>query len=130
MVEYYIVESWDGYSPANNGNYKGTVYSDGSTYDIYESTRYNKLSIEGTSTFNQYWSVRQNQRQSGTVTTASHFNAWNNLGMDTGNFNYQVVAVEARIGSGEATVTIAWAGLYQGQCGGRSTLFRDVFDDG
>jgi endo-1,4-beta-xylanase len=106
LVEYYIVESWDDYNPANNGNYKGTVYSDGSTYDIHESTRTNEPSIEGTATFNQYWSVRQNQRQSGTVTTSNHFNAWNNLGMGTGTFNYQVVAIEAWSGSGEATVTV------------------------
>jgi endo-1,4-beta-xylanase len=53
----------------------------------------NQPSIQGTATFQQYLSVRQNKRTSGTVTVANHVNAWAALGMPLGTMNYQVVAV-------------------------------------
>jgi endo-1,4-beta-xylanase len=73
---------------------------------IYEGTRTNAPSIQGTATFHQYWSIRQNKRTSGTITTANHFNAWRSLGLPTGTFNEQIVALEGESGNGQATVTV------------------------
>lgn len=105
LVEYYILE--DSVNPGSYGTQKGSVTSDGSTYTIWENQRVNEPSIQGTSTFNQYVSVRSSKRTSGTVTLENHFKAWEALGMDLGSFNYQVIAVEGWGGSGSAQQSVS-----------------------
>ncbi|EAQ93839.1 endo-beta1,4-xylanase A [Chaetomium globosum CBS 148.51] len=107
LIEYYIVESFGDYDPSSQATKFGTIDQDGSTYTIAKTQRVNQPSIEGTSTFDQFWSVRQNHRSSGSVDVGAHFNAWSQAGLQLGTHNYQIVATEGYQSSGSSSITVS-----------------------
>ncbi|HXC43124.1 MAG TPA: glycoside hydrolase family 11 protein [Candidatus Dormibacteraeota bacterium] len=108
LVEYYITEFGSLYTA--NATYKGSVSSDGHTYNTYEHQQVNQPSIVGTATFEQYldaWggsSIGSNH----TVTTGNHFSHWENLGMPMGSFNYMILGTEAYNGASGSVNATVW----------------------
>ena len=110
LIEYYVVEDWFGNqwqgddSPVGTsttgGSEKGSFTVDGATYKVIRNTRTNKPSIEGTSTFDQYFSVRQSPRKCGTISLTEHFKKWESMGMNMGNMYEAKFLVEAGGGTG------------------------------
>ena len=103
LVEYYIVDSWGSWRPPGAASID-TITVDGAEYDVYRTLREEQPSIDGTATFEQYWSVRKEKRTEGTIDASAHFNAWESLGMPMGKFYEASLTVEGYQSSGKAAV--------------------------
>ncbi len=107
LIEYYIVEDWRDWIPsmAEGSTLKGTIEVDGSIYDIYENTRVNQPSIVGMTTFQQYFSIRRDTRNSGTIDVSAHFDKWESLGMPLGKLDEVSFVVEGYKSKGKFEFT-------------------------
>jgi hypothetical protein len=105
LVEYYIVEDWNGSIP--NFKKMGSITIDGSDYDIRTNVQRNRPSIQGTRTFTQWWSVRKNRRQSGHISVSKHFEAWKKVGAKLGRLYEVKLKAEGYQGSGTVEYTKA-----------------------
>lgn len=106
LVEYYIVEDWGNWRPPGATSV-GQVTIDGGTYDLYKTIRENQPSIDGDTTFEQYWSVRveSDKHSSGTISVSDHFAAWEQQGWQVGKLYEVALNVEGYQSQGKATVT-------------------------
>jgi endo-1,4-beta-xylanase len=97
-----ILEDYGNYNPCSQGTKVTTINSDGSSYQICTVNRGNN--------YIQNWSVRQNKRSSGTVTTANHYNAYAAHGLTHNPLSaaaYQIISTEGYGGSGSADITVS-----------------------
>ena len=110
LVEYYVVQSWGSWRPPGATTSLGTVTVDGGTYDIYKTERVEQPSIDGTQTFDQYWSVRREKPDggavdlSGTISLTKHFDAWEECGLELGKMYEVALTIEGYQSSGFAEV--------------------------
>ena len=110
LIEFYIVESWGSWRPPGAPSSLGTVTVDGAEYDIYKTTRYEQPSIDGTKTFDQYWSVRKAKptgdgtKLEGTISISKHFDAWKQCGLEMGKMYEIALTIEGYQSAGKATV--------------------------
>ncbi|KAH6908672.1 glycosyl hydrolases family 11-domain-containing protein [Coprinopsis sp. MPI-PUGE-AT-0042] len=116
LVEYWIVESYGYLHPASAAHPIGntTCVNNGvaRSYDLYEQTRVNQPSIDGTQTFKMYWSVRKPNafapNLNGTIDTECHFRGWKDGGFEIGEeLVYQIFATEGYFSSGNVTMTVS-----------------------
>jgi len=108
LIEFYIVDDWFGSGPpTGGGTLKGTFTVDGGTYKVYQHQQTNQPSIHGTTTFQQYFSVRQTARQCGHISLTDHFKEWASLGMPLGKMASARLLTEAGGGSGSIDYSAA-----------------------
>ena len=103
LVEYYVVQSWGNWRPPG-AEAIASVDIGGATYDIYETQRLNQPSIDGTQTFQQYWSVRKGKRTEDVICLTDHFAAWQEQGLELGKLYEVALTVEGYQSSGAANI--------------------------
>ena len=116
LVEFYVVDNWlSQYRPGDwVGNKKhGDFTIDGAKYTVYENTRYGP-SIDGNTNFKQYFSIRQQPRDCGTIDITAHFQQWEKLGMTMGKMHEAKVLGEAGSNGGgtSGTADFPYAKVY------------------
>ena len=110
-VEWYIVDDSYNKMPVNPGNTtnKGTVTIDGGSYILYtrNTSGTGGSRCGSTSSWLQFYSIRQTARTCGRITISDHFDAWNKAGMMLGNVLEASILVEVGGGTGSIQFPVA-----------------------
>ena len=109
-VEWYIVEDSFHQMPFNTGDQPvGTTEVDGGTYNlVYRHTSGTGGSrCNGVSSWDQFYSIRHEGKQCGTITISDHFAAWAEQGWNLGNLLEVKIFVEAAGGTGSVEFPLA-----------------------
>jgi hypothetical protein len=110
-VEYYIVDDSFNTMPFNayGATLKGTALIDGENYKLFQNNTNGSGGSRcgGTSTWLQFWSIRQKARQCGQISITQHFDAWKAAGMTLGNMLEAKILVE--VGGGTGTINFPTA---------------------
>jgi len=111
MREYYIVDDWFGSGPpTGGGTLMGSFAVDGGTYNVYQHTQVNQPDVTGgSSTFVQFFSIRQTPRQCGHISISQHYAKWASLGLTLGNMVEAKLLVEVGGGGGSGTINYTMA---------------------
>ncbi|OUM68481.1 family 11 glycoside hydrolase, partial [Piromyces sp. E2] len=122
LVEFYVVDNWlSQYRPGDwVGNKKhGDFTIDGAQYTVFENDRFGP-SIDGDTNFKQFFSIRKEARDCGTIDITAHFQQWEKLGMKLGKMHEAKVLGEAGSnGAGTSgTADFPYAKVYIGQGNG------------
>ena len=104
LLEFYVLEDWNAWRPTSTN--KGTITVDGGQYEVIQTTQVNKPSIRGTTTFQQWFSIRKSARQSGHISISEHWTQWKKLGFQAGRMYEAKLCVEGYNASGGASGTV------------------------
>ena len=99
LIEYYILENWEGYVP--NTNKFASLFVDGSNYDMYKVD----LTSFDSDRIIQLWSIRTKKRNKGTVSVNEHFKTWEKFGYKLGKLYEVTFCVEGYKSFGNANIT-------------------------
>ena len=110
-VEWYIVDDSYNGMPVNPGNTtnKGTATIDGGKYTFYtrQTNGTGGSKCPNTTSWIQFYSIRQTARQCGQISVTEHFNAWAAAGMTLGKMDQAQLLIEVGGGTGTIDFTVA-----------------------
>jgi len=113
-VEYYIIDDSYGtmpFTPYQSTSRGSATLIDGANYKFYSNTTNGtggSRCPSGTTSWTQFWSVRQTARQCGTISISQHFSAWAAAGMTLGtNLLEAKILVETGGGTGSLNFPVA-----------------------
>lgn len=112
-VEWYIVEDSYNNMPVNPGSTSATAMPsmdiDGGQYVMYSrnTSGTGGSKCQGVNNWVQYYSIRKQARDCGTISITQHFDAWKAQGWELGNMDQAQLLIEVGGGQGSIDFTTA-----------------------